>query len=398
VNLTYSLLGVESGNYTTTGQVTTTASILANDNVLDFDGSDDYIRLMSASSSAFDLGNSLFTIEFNIKFDLVNNAMIFSARNSPSGSDQYQLQIDNGKLFFYVYHTSHTSESGLKIKLESINTIEADKWYHIAIVRSANFTYGMYINGENQQTKSLTTSNSDDNLKIREFSIGNYYTVNPYTTQGRYFDGQLDEFRLWTESRSLAQIQDNINKKMPGDGNLAVYYSFDQGVSGGDNSIISNVLDTSGPFNLVMVNFTKSGSSSNFVANTRSDIKVPPTLTLTGTTKVYGDPDFALSVSSTSTGTITYTTNDSNVASIDAATGSITITGVGTTTITATQTATSKYTSAIATASVYVAPKPISFSGISAFASDKVYDGTTTAATATDTLSFTGLEPLTPKI
>ncbi|MCG5644949.1 YDG domain-containing protein [Flavobacteriaceae bacterium LSUCC0859] len=389
VNLTYSLLGVESGNYTTTGQVTTTASILANDNVLDFDGSDDYIRLMSASSSAFDLGNSLFTIEFNIKFDLVNNAMIFSARNSPSGSDQYQLQIDNGKLFFYVYHTSHGTESGLKIKLESINTIEADKWYHIAIVRSANFTYEMYINGENQQTKSLTTSNNDDNLRIREFSIGNYYTVNPYTTQGRYFDGQLDEFRLWTEARSLAQIQDNINKKMPVDGNLAVYYSFDQGVSGGDNSIISNVLDTSGPFNLAMVNFAKSGSSSNFVANTRSDIKVPPTLTLTGTTKVYGDPDFTLSVSSTSTGTITYTTNDSNVASIDAATGSITITGVGTTTITATQTATSKYTSAIATASVYVAPKSISFSGITA--SDKVYDGTTTAATATDTLSFTGL-------
>ena len=389
VNLTYSFSGAASGNYTTTGQVTTTASILANDNVLDFDGSDDYIRLMSASSSAFDLGNSLFTIEFNIKFDLVNNAMIFSARNSPSGSDQYQLQIDNGKLFFYVYHTSHTSESGLKIKLESINTIEADKWYHIAIVRSANFTYGMYINGENQQTKSLTTSNSDDNLKIREFSIGNYYTVNPYTTQGRYFDGQLDEFRLWTEARSLAQIQDNINKKMPGDGNLVVYYSFDQGVSGGDNSIISNVLDTSGPFNLTMVNFAKSGTSSNFVANTRLNIKVPPTLTLTGTTKVYGDADFALSLSSTSTGTITYTTSDSNVASIDAATGSITITGVGTTTITATQTETAKYTSATVTASVYVAPKPLSFTGITA--SDKVYDGTTTAATATDTLSFSGL-------
>ena len=390
VHLTYSFSGAASGNYTNTGQLTTTASILANDNVLDFDGSDDYIRLMSASNSAFDFGNSLFTIEFNIKFDLVNNAMIFSARNSPSGSDQYQLQIDDEKLVFYVYHTTQTDESGLKIKLESINAIETDKWYHIAIVRSANFTYGMYINGENQQTKSLTTSNSDDNLKIREFSIGNYYTVNPYVTQSRYLNGQLDEFRLWTEARSLTEIQDNVNKKMTGnENNLLVYYSFDQGVSGGNNTGISFVLDRVGPFNLAMNGFAKTGTSSNFVANDRGDIKVPPTLILTATTKVYGDADFALSVSSTSTGTISYTSSDTSVATIDAATGSITITGVGTTTITASQTETTKYTLATATASVYVAPKPISFSGISAF--HKVYDGTTTAATATNTLIFTGL-------
>ena len=67
VNLTYSRFRCEQPLeiIPTTGQVTTPASILANDNVLDFDGSDDYIRLMSASGgfgTAFDFGNRLYLL------------------------------------------------------------------------------------------------------------------------------------------------------------------------------------------------------------------------------------------------------------------------------------------------------------------------------------------------
>ena len=388
VNLTYSFSGAASGNYTNTGQLTTTASILANDNVLDFDGSDDYIRLASGIASPFNLGTRLFTIETWVKFKTVGTQqLIYSARNLSQNSDRFVLFLETSKkLRFYMNQGVSNSAS---TDLYSENQMDADQWYHVAVVRRSDFTYELYINGEFQDSSTITGS-SDKSIDIDgHISIGNYF-FSDFTSLRDFFNGQLDEFRLWTTPKSQTEIQDNINKKMTGsEANLSVYYSFDQGVSGGNNTGIASVLDGAGTAHAAINGFTKTGTSSNFVANDRGDIKVPPTLTLTGTSKVYGDADFALSVSSTSTGTISYTSSNISVATIDAATGSITITGVGTTTITASQTETTKYTSATATASVYVAPKPISFSGITA--SDKVYDGTTTAATATNTLIFTGL-------
>ena len=172
----------------------------------------------------------------------------------------------------------------------------------------------------------------------------------------------------------MTDIQNNINNKLTGsESNLFLYYPFDQGIPGGDNSSITSVLDNAGSENAALNNFTKNGASSNFVANDRSALKATPSFTISGTTKIYGDPDFTLSVSSTSTGTITYTSSDSSIATINSSTGSITITGVGTTTITATQSETDSYESATAIASLIVQAKALSLTLTGTVS--KLYDG-----------------------
>ena len=60
-------------------------------------------------------------------------------------------------------------------------------------------------------------------------------------------------------------------------------------------------------------------------------------------TKVYGDADFTNKATAAGSATITYSSSNTNVATINASTGVVTIRGAGTTTITATAAATTNY-------------------------------------------------------
>ena len=367
VTLTNTYGGTDLGNYTIVDQTSTTASILANDNVLDFDGANDYLLLPQAISS--NLSSSLFTIEGFVKltsYNSSNRQVFFVARNS-AANDRCVFYIESGTPTIKVF----LSQGGSSNFIGESDEISINKWYHYALVKDGSESFKFYINGALVESGTTVGVNT---ISVNQAPImGSDYYPGP-SSRSNYFSGQLDEFRIWNEARSLTDIQNNINNKLTGsESNLFLYYPFDQGIPGGDNSSITSVLDNAGSENATLNNFTKNGASSNFVANDRSALKATPSFTISGTTKIYGDPDFTLSVSSTSTGTITYTSSDSSVATINSSTGSITITGVGTTSITAAQTETDSYESATAIASLTVQAKALSLTLTGTVS--KVYDG-----------------------
>jgi len=115
--------------------------------------------------------------------------------------------------------------------------------------------------------------------------------------------------------------------------------------------------------------------------------KADPTIVFTNITKTYGDPDFNLSATSSSTGTLIYSIIDNTVASI---TGSITtIVGAGTTSITATQAATANYNAATATITLLVNKKAplITFSDITKTYGDSDFNFSATS-NSTGVLSY----------
>lgn len=368
VTLTNTYGGTDLGNYTIVDQTSTTASILANDNVLDFDGANDYLLLPQAVST--NLSSSLFTIEGFVKltsYNSSNRQVFFVARNSAT-NDRCIFYIESGTPTIKVF----LSQGGSSNFIGESDEISINKWYHYALVKDGSSSYKFYINGA--LVSSGNTPGSLTDIDVNQAPImGSDYYPGP-TSRSNYFTGQLDEFRIWNEARSMTDIQNNINNKLTGsESNLFLYYPFDQGIPGGDNSSISSVLDNAGTEHATLNNFTKNGASSNFVENDRSALKASPSLTISGTTKIYGDPDFNLSVSSTSTGTIIYTSSNPSVATINSSTGSITISGVGSTTITATQSETDSYESATAIASVTVQAKALSLTLTGTVS--KVYDG-----------------------
>jgi hypothetical protein len=94
------------------------------------------------------------------------------------------------------------------------------------------------------------------------------------------------------------------------------------------------------------------GGGSAAAAPAVSD--VAPTLTLGDITKNYGDPSFALSPTSNSSGAFSFTSGSSTVATVSGSTA--TVVGVGTSTITATEAASGNYTSGTQTVLLTVNP------------------------------------------
>ena len=109
------------------------------------------------------------------------------------------------------------------------------------------------------------------------------------------------------------------------------------------------------------------------------------TITFSNITKTYGDADFNLSATSSSTGAFTYTIADTNVATVSGTT--VTLVGAGTTTVTVSQAATSNYSAATATITLTVNKADIINTTVSAI-SDQTYTGS--RITISPTVTFNG--------
>ena len=57
-----------------------------------------------------------------------------------------------------------------------------------------------------------------------------HITEDPQDEKYLFFDGVIDEVRLWDTARSADEIQDNLYKTLTGtEEDLAVYYTFEEG-------------------------------------------------------------------------------------------------------------------------------------------------------------------------
>ena len=117
--------------------------------------------------------------------------------------------------------------------------------------------------------------------------------------------------------------------------------------------------------------------------------KDPQTITFTNSTvnKTYGDSNFTITANHTvGTGTVTYSSSNTDVAEVNSTTGLVTIKKVGTTTITATASENADYAEATASYDLTVDKKEISYT---ATVKDKTYNGNVTAEV--ENVTFTGL-------
>ena len=98
-------------------------------------------------------------------------------------------------------------------------TITLNKWQHVAATYDGQ-TIKIYINGilEKSVTHSGIISTNSSDLEIGSRSGGS-----------AYFDGKIDEFRIWNDARSANEIQDYLHKSLLGnEPGLVAYYPFDQ--------------------------------------------------------------------------------------------------------------------------------------------------------------------------
>ena len=154
------------------------------------------------------------------------------------------------------------------------------KWYHVAIVSNSGNTYDkIYVDGVDINAVKQTTGqfNSATLFDLNTFTIGGRDTIHPYVSG--FFDGRMDEFRFWSDTRTEAEIQGNWYKELdPGDTQgLMAYYKFNRGIANQDNNCNTVLVDHSGNnHHGQLYDFILNGETSNWVGAT----SCPPYITV----------------------------------------------------------------------------------------------------------------------
>jgi len=228
INAFSSYLGIPAKK---SAQITITPNPTASttDYALYFDGLDDYMYGSVINNVTF---GSQFTIEMlvNISPSVVSNgAVLFSiSRTRTDSRNAASLGVastrQGGKLHFvdtsttYGFHYLDSDPNNL-----STIALQPNQTYHIAFVKNG-LTGTYYVNGQPAGTVSAAVDVHYDNDSV-------YLGAN-FRDNKNYYNGYMDEVRIWNTARTQSEIQTYMNKKLTGqEDGLAVYWDFDENVT-----------------------------------------------------------------------------------------------------------------------------------------------------------------------
>jgi hypothetical protein len=175
---------------------------------LEFDGNDDRVTL----PNSVNMGTSDFTISIRFKTDAIGSRQQVFQQTGDNANRVIAINSD-GVIASQLGATS--SESGF--------TASANTWYHVVLVHDdSENTLKWYVDGTAKNTN--TSINIGSNTGI--FKLG--------TNSGssdKWFDGQMDELRIWSAALAEAQIPGDSGTDsilVGSESNLVAYYRFDK--------------------------------------------------------------------------------------------------------------------------------------------------------------------------
>ena len=224
-------------------------SILSAQNALDFDGIDDDVT--SAFGGPF--GTADRTVECWIKTSnsiQTQQVIIDYGAMSPLGSRFTLNMINFGLLRIEVGGNG----------FNSTQSIADGKWHHVAVTYDdgAATKFRMYIDGQLETTQNTT-------VPVNTLSTGLF--LGRRNDGVNFFDGAIDEVRVWNVVRTQTEIDSFKNQEfcVPPPG-LTIYYQFNQGVAGGNNSGVTSLQNALGGNHGTLNNFALTGTTSNWVS------------------------------------------------------------------------------------------------------------------------------------
>ncbi|MEH6538409.1 MAG: LamG-like jellyroll fold domain-containing protein, partial [Psychroserpens sp.] len=187
-----------------------------NNTALDFDGTNDYINLGSPLLSPTS-GSQAHTVEMWVKTTPKNEYTILF--------NQYGYgPLYSYRSIFYINTDTYGGNlvffKGSGVNLAGTTNLLDNQWHHVAMVRENSGTLSLYVDGivENVGLDTYPYSNTNSLLGGQTLLPGNYY------------NGVMDEARIWNRALSAGEISNSYNKIATGnEQGLAAYYDFEDG-------------------------------------------------------------------------------------------------------------------------------------------------------------------------
>lgn len=130
----------------------------------------------------------------------------------------YDIAISEGTFQYVVYYNGSSNTGWVNTGREPL----ANAWIHVAITRSGT-SLVFYLNGVSVYTQTLPSSVASSYTGF-PFRVG-------YAGYGTtFFDGQIDEVKLWNTARTASEIAGNMHSAPSlTDAALLAYYDFNTG-------------------------------------------------------------------------------------------------------------------------------------------------------------------------
>lgn len=261
---------------------------------------------VSANAVNFDGGNDF--VDPNILVNAFSNNFTIESWVRPTATHQIDLETTSGingtsGKRFMLWPTWRGTDGGIGISVGTNGVSVYDHgnnfipallawsgtisgWTHIAVVINNKQPF-LYVNGVLVKT-GLTSPRLNVWPSLGE--VGQYGPLVGGIGGGTYgfYQGDIDEFRIWNSVRSSAQIIAGMNSEFacppPG---LYAYYKFNQGIAGGNNATVTTATDFSGNnFTATLTAMALNGPTSNWISPGGTITSTLSTLSLTTTNTI----------------------------------------------------------------------------------------------------------------
>lgn len=189
---------------------------------LNFDGlaGTDYVRVLHASELAPSSYVSLEFWGYDDNWTTTGSAEEGMVTKTQSGG--YGIWRDASNIHAYVWRNSSYSTNATY----AASSLSAG-WHHFALTYDGRYTR-LYIDGTLEDTDDAGGSYSITYSYSNALIIGGEaYTG---TTPADYFEGRLDEVRIWNDERTQSEIEDNMYYALSSsESNLVGNWHFDEG-------------------------------------------------------------------------------------------------------------------------------------------------------------------------
>ena len=216
-----------------------------------FDGSNDRVDIANSSQiNTATVNNRTISLWFKSN-DVSKRQVIYE---EGGGTHGISIFIDGGEAYVNAWE-SQSSYGAIS------SSVSSGTWYHIAFVMDSGDSNGDYIKGylngnymgsatDSRAANGLPGHSGDVNIGVNQGTTR--FPISPTGSSYDYFDGYVDEFKLWNRSLSQSDIlaeMYNVHEGSGGDSDLVIYYNFndDSGTAVTDETGGNNGTATSGP-------------------------------------------------------------------------------------------------------------------------------------------------------
>lgn len=221
---------------------------------LHFDRIDDFVEVPNASQ--YISGAPAVTLAGWFYCDeLAYGQGMFGFRNGGTGDgEMYMIQLNNG-----VLENRYITSASFSEYVSPSFTVLPQIWQHYAWIFTGSEVQ-LWLDGNmvgSSPSSSGPITSTDTPLALGQL-------ISPFNF---FYGGRMDEVSLWSKALTQSEIQDMIDNELVGnEDNLELYYKFNQGVPGEDNTSISMLTCEvgNGERDGILTNFALTGEDSNF--------------------------------------------------------------------------------------------------------------------------------------